>query len=82
LPLGLLHPRGLAGCDLLASAELVLPVTMNGSGTGSSSLTLPDLPVLVGLVLFEQHLQLELDASGNALSLSGSNGLRLVIGSF
>ncbi|MBI5852818.1 MAG: hypothetical protein HZB39_17540 [Planctomycetes bacterium] len=82
LPLGLLHPAGLPNCDLLASAELILPVVAAGNGAAAMTLPLPDLPFLVGLVLFEQHLQLEVDAQGNSLSLSGSNALRLVLGSY
>ena len=45
-------------------------------------LAIPNSQVFAGLPLSHQLLQIELDASGNLMSLSGSNALALVIGSF
>ncbi|MCA8978044.1 MAG: hypothetical protein KDC98_25180, partial [Planctomycetes bacterium] len=76
--LSALHPAGSPGCLLLASLEsqaLVLPV----GGVATGQFSLPNTAVLVGLPLYQQTLQLEITPT---LSLSSSNGLRLVIGTF
>ena len=80
-PLGALLPIGVPGCSLLASpgaVELLVPQ----AGLASWSFALPRNGGLVGMQLFEQFLQLSLNAQGQLSALSGSNGLALTLGSY
>ena len=80
-PLSVLHPAGRPGCDLLASTEAVLLAFPVG-GAASYQFDVPNHSALVGVALWHQFGQIELDASFNILSLSSSNALALVVGSF
>jgi hypothetical protein len=79
IPLRTLHPAGVVSCDQLASLDITLPLAPV-AGVATWQVPIPDDPRLVGLTLFAQVLQLEV--SGTTLvSISSSNGLRLVLGS-
>lgn len=81
LPLSQFEPLALPGCLLMAGTDLVFPIAPN-AGVGEVDLPIPLVPVLAGLPLFHQHVQLSLDALGATVSMSSSNGLLLVLGLF
>ncbi len=52
------------------------------SGSASQQFAIPNDPAFAGVQLTHQFVQGELDAQGNLVSLSSSNGLTLTIGAF
>lgn len=80
-PLSALLPIASPGCLLLASADAVA-LLVPQAGVASASFALPRDIGLVGVSLFEQVLQLSLNAQNQPVGLSGSNGLALVVGSY
>ncbi|MCK5940824.1 MAG: hypothetical protein KAI24_02545 [Planctomycetes bacterium] len=81
LPLSLVHPLALPGCELVASADIVFNLSP-ASGSATISVPFPALAFLAGLPLYHQHVQLSTDALGTATSMSSSNGLLLILGVF
>ena len=81
LPLAALHPTGVAGCDLLAAQDAVT-LSFPVAGQASFALGIPNDPTLTGAPLSHQFIQLELAPTGQLLSVSSSNALSLVTGSF
>jgi hypothetical protein len=78
-PLIQFHPAAGPGCDLLASPDAtILLIPVNGAAT--SQFGMPTSAVFAGVVLHNQILQIELDASLQLSLLSASNGLQLTIG--
>ena len=80
LPLSQVLPIGLPNCDLLASPD-VLVTSLPVAGACNLQFLLPNSAALVGAQLHHQFLQLEFQVAG-LVSVSGSNGLVLTIGSF
>ncbi|MFN9441982.1 MAG: hypothetical protein ACK6DH_06860 [Planctomycetota bacterium] len=81
-PLSSLLPAGVAGCDLLASPDVLVPLAV-GNGVGRQSLAIPALATLVGQTYVQQVVRLDLTAgSGVFASVAGSNGLALTIGAY
>lgn len=80
-PLSALLPIASPGCLLLASADAVA-LLVPQAGVASASFALPRDIGLVGVSLYEQFLQLSLDAQNQPLDLGGSNGLALVVGTY
>jgi hypothetical protein len=81
VPLATLHPAAGAGCALLVTpdaATLGLPV----GGIATWTVSLPNAPVLAGIVLHDQAVQMELDVVGNLVLLTSSNRLSATIGSY
>lgn len=77
-PLSLITPLAHPGCDLLAtpdSVEFLIPT----AGSAAWQVAIPNGSSWVGVPLFHQFLQLDPTALG---SVSSSNGLALVVGSF
>lgn len=81
LSLSLLDPAGLPNCNLSASTEVVLQVSPV-AGVAGYQVAIPNTPVLAGLPLWHQFIQIEPGAAGRLLSLSSSNALALVLGTF
>jgi hypothetical protein len=81
VPLSLIHPAGLPGCDLLASTDLVL-FLVPSAGTASCQFLLPASAVWAGTLLNNQVVQLELDPQFALVSISSSNALSLRVGTF
>ena len=81
-PLSNLLPQGQAGCQLLATLDVLqlLPATVDNAFP--VNLVIPNAPALVGVVLQQQVAQLQIDAGGVLQSAGTSNGLQLTIGSF
>lgn len=65
-------------CSLLASPDVVLPITTNTSGKGSFTYTIPMNFSFIGVPFFNQFLVL--DPTTNALGLAVSNGGAGLIG--
>lgn len=73
LPLPLpLAGVGAPGCSLLASADLLSLVNINGTGTGSLQYNLPNNFYLLNLHIYNQAAIL--DAGANSLGLAFTNG--------
>lgn len=79
-PLITLHPNGVPGCHLLLQpTSLLLRFPQQGSLYGATAL--PNTPTVAGVQVLQQFLVGEFSAGG-LVSLTGSNGLVLTIGSF
>lgn len=79
VPLSIVDPAALPGCELLVSPDVVL-LAVPTAGQTTQDLALPNTPTLVGATFSHQVVQF--DAPGTpAWSLSSSNGLTLVVGS-
>jgi hypothetical protein len=72
LPASLL-PFGAPGCEVSVAPETLLLVLGNASGVATFAAAIPVDPMLLDLVLFVQHAQL--DAAANLLGLVTSNGI-------
>lgn len=81
VPLASILPPSPSGCSLLVTPDAVELVAATAS-TLDADLAIPNLPSLVGAVLYQQLVFIELDAAGMPLRSSASNGLRITIGSF
>lgn len=79
-PLASLLPAGVAGCDLLASPDVLVPLAV-ANGIGRQTLAIPALASLVGQTYVQQVVRLDV-AAGAFTSLAGSNGLALTIGAY
>lgn len=82
VPLSTILPAGVAGCELLASPDVVslLPVS---NGVAQQRLAIPALPALVGQSYLQQVLRLDVSpTTGGFASFAGSNGLSLTIGAY
>ena len=80
VPLSLLLPIGVPGCDLRATPD-VLDLYLPTAGTVSLQLQLPSATVLVGQVLYQQVVPIELDLGGSLMALTATNALQLTVGS-
>ncbi|MCK5942513.1 MAG: hypothetical protein KAI24_11120, partial [Planctomycetes bacterium] len=78
LPLSLVDPAGLPGCDLLVTPTLVT-ASLPTNGAASAQLALPNTPSLGGVLLHHQFVQAEFWTNG-LLTLSSSNALELTLG--
>jgi hypothetical protein len=81
LPLSIYHPAALAGCDLWASPDSVQWLDAQGN-TAYWWFPIPVIPSLVGLPIYHQVLDLQVDALSVPLTISSSNGLVLTLGQF
>jgi hypothetical protein len=79
LPLSLLLPTGVTGCDLRASPDWV-DVGLTTNGTSTSSIMLPNTASLAGTQLHHQVVPFELDAGGNIVAVTATNALQLTLG--
>lgn len=78
IPLGAVHPSG-AGCSVLVAQPFVR-LLLPSQGRVVSQFALPNDPVFLGAVLYDQVVQLELGGGGSLSGISSSNGLQLTIG--
>jgi hypothetical protein len=81
VPLPALLPQAGAGCVLQASPDALAVVPTN-AGTAAITLPLPNLSGLLGLVLHQQVVALELDPFANVVGASAGNVLVLTLGAF
>lgn len=80
-PLFQLLPQGGTNCFLFVDPLQLLPKAPTGSAL-TVALALPTVPALAGLVLREQVVVLELDASGAVSAVTGSNALAATLGTW
>lgn len=78
-PLSLLHPAGVAGCSLVVNS-LATQLLVPNNGAVTSQIAIPNTTAFVGLPLFEQVLQIELNAAFAITALRSSNGLHATVG--
>lgn len=81
MPLASLLPQGVPGCSLLVTPdvlELLAPV----SGVATSSLPIPAAASLIGGVLHQQVVPVELSGLGAITGFTSSNALSLTIGAW
>lgn len=79
-PLSLLHPNGLAGCDLLMNPDFG-KLQWVTDATATTREAIPNHIALVGVTFLQQTLTLEVDAHGTLLAIASSNALSLTVGS-
>ncbi len=77
--LSTLHPAGGAACRAWTTPDAVQFVPSQ-AGAAAVELVIPRDPAFVGVQLWQQFLQAEIDAFGGLVSLSSSNALTLTIG--
>jgi hypothetical protein len=81
MPLSSLLPQGAPGCSLLVTPDVLLAdVPVNG--VLITSLSIPNAPALVGFVLHEQVVPLDIAASGALNALTATNRVTLTLGAF
>ncbi|MCB9888762.1 MAG: hypothetical protein H6836_04225 [Planctomycetes bacterium] len=81
IPIAALLPQGRPGCDLLATLDLLQPVTPR-LGSAQTQLFVPLTASLVGAVVYHQVIAFELGTSSSVLAITSTNGLRLTVGVF
>ena len=74
-------PQGAAGCALLVVPD-VLEVVLPAAGAAQTQLAIPNTVSLVGLVLHQQLVALDLGTGGSIVSVTSTNRLTLTIGAF
>lgn len=79
VPMPAVLPQGAAGCTLLVGPDL-LDAALPIAGVVTTQVVLPDSPALAGQRFHHQVVPLELDAAGNLVAVTGTNGLALTIG--
>ncbi len=81
IPLSLVLPQGVSGCDLLVTPDFV-DLVLPAAGTAEAEVALPNSASLVGQVFDHQFVPLEFDVLGNLTAVMSSNALMLTIGAF
>ena len=81
VPLPAVLPQASTGCVLQASPDALAVVPTN-AGTAAITLPVPNLPGLLGLVLHQQVVALELDPFANVVGATAGNVLVLTLGAF
>lgn len=80
-PLSTVTPLAVAGCELLASPDVLLSFVPT-AGAAELSLPIANLPALVGQTFHEQVVAIELSPSSAITSFTSSNALAATIGSY
>ncbi|MCU0867643.1 MAG: Rax2 family protein [Planctomycetes bacterium] len=81
IPLPLLVPIALPGCQLLVAPDL-LQLGIPSAGAARLPLAIPAAPALVGATIYHQAVCFELTFQGAFTSVTSSNGLQVTIGRF
>jgi trimeric autotransporter adhesin len=81
VPLAPILPIALAGCDLLASPDVLDARLVVGTQL-TIDLPIPDLAALAGISLRQQTVAFAVDAQGNLIHATSSNALQLTIGTW
>ncbi|HEX6812641.1 MAG TPA: hypothetical protein VF384_13525, partial [Planctomycetota bacterium] len=80
-PMPSILPQGVAGCTLHVSTDL-LELYVPAAGIMQTQLAIPNTVAIVGVVLHQQVVPIELSGTGSITALTGTNALTLTIGSF
>jgi hypothetical protein len=81
VPLSTILLQGQPGCALLVTPD-VLDVQLPTAGSVTTQLVLPVAPSLLGQVLHQQLVPVELAANGTIAAFTASNALAVTIGTF
>lgn len=81
IPLNAILPQGVAGCDLLASPDLI-DVSLPAGGVTQTQVVLPNTFALASLQFYHQVVVLEVDLGLNITAITSTNGLALTMGVF
>lgn len=81
IPLGAVLAPSPAGCTLWVTPDVV-DVTLSNAGMVDAQIALPNTPSFAGIVLHQQLVALEVDASLNFVQNTSTNGLMATIGAF
>ncbi|MCU0866903.1 MAG: hypothetical protein MUC36_24220 [Planctomycetes bacterium] len=76
IPLALLLPGALPGCELVPSPDITTAL-LPAAGVATAVVLLPSSAALVGAKLYHQFAQFDLDAFGNIQRIATSNALML-----
>jgi hypothetical protein len=76
IPLALLLPGALPGCELVPSPDITTAL-LPAAGVATAVVSLPSSAALVGAKLYHQFAQFDLDAFGNIQRIATSNALML-----
>ncbi|MFY9343816.1 MAG: hypothetical protein WAT39_15105, partial [Planctomycetota bacterium] len=74
-------PQGVAGCSLLATADLI-DLVVPTAGSAQVQFAVPAALALVGQSLFQQVVAVELGPTGAIVAATSTNGLALTFGSW
>ncbi len=80
LPLSLVFPQALPGCDLHVGPD-ILGVVLPSGGIGQHQFFLPNSPPLVGVTFHHQWLPIETDITGAWIAVTVTNALQVTVGS-
>ncbi|MBL8751264.1 MAG: hypothetical protein JNK78_19055 [Planctomycetes bacterium] len=80
LPLSLVFPQALPGCDLHVGPD-ILGVVLPSGGVGQHQFFLPNSPPLVGVTFHHQWLPIETDITGAWIAVTVTNALQVTVGS-
>lgn len=80
-PLSTILPQGQVGCSLLVTPDL-LDLYVPSNGQLEAGFDIPNVTALVGQVLHQQVVPIEIDAAGNLAAVTSSNRLTLTLGQF
>lgn len=80
-PLTAAFPEAVPGCDLHVVPD-ILEGMVTTTGTATSTLLLPNIPPLVGLVFHHQMVPIELGPLGQFVAMTSTNALQLTVGIF
>ena len=81
VPLSIVLPQALPGCNLYVAPDVV-DIMLPSGGEVSSSLNVPVSSALLNFVLNHQYVSMEVDLSLAFTAVSASNGVQVSIGTF
>ncbi|HEX5052870.1 MAG TPA: laminin B domain-containing protein [Planctomycetota bacterium] len=81
LPLSVVFPQGLHGCDLHVAPDL-LDASFVTTGTTQTQLALPNAPGIVGMHFYHQVVPIEVDAALHFVAVTSTNALVMTIGDY
>lgn len=81
VPLSLVFPQGVPGCNVLVAPDILQVVPAVG-GAAASELFLPNSPPLLGTWFYQQMLPFEVDAQGAWIAITATNSIEVVPGAF
>ena len=81
IPMPLILPQGAPGCTLRVSPDL-LDLYLPTASSVQTQVVLPNTLALVGQVIYQQVVPVELSGLGSITALTSTNALSLTIGSF
>jgi hypothetical protein len=81
MPLAAVHPLGGPGCQLLVAAHLLV-LAVPAQGTVAFAVDVPHAPALVGAVLSQQVIALDLGSGASLQAVTSTNAITATFGAF